>query len=109
MKWFRFNNKKGICLLYFIFTFCVLAELFRVPFDIPESESEIVAGFITEYASILFSFMVLAEYTNIILYVFFIIFIFCIYFLFSFCNLFIIALIRCSFNRLIYNELMFLS
>jgi NADH:ubiquinone oxidoreductase subunit H len=76
---------------------CIIAELFRVPFDLPEAESELVAGFITEYASIIFSLIVLTEYINIILMLFLIIILLFIYFLLIFNCVYLIALIRCLF------------
>lgn len=95
--------------LFFNYIFSLLAELFRVPFDLPEAESELVAGFITEFSSILFSLIILTEYANIILMLFLIIIFFVVLFVIIFSWVFLIALIRCSFNRLIYNELMFLG
>ena len=50
----------------FLFSLCILGESNRVPFDLPEAESELVAGFITEYSSIYFSSIVLTEYAIII-------------------------------------------
>lgn len=52
--------------LFIIFLICAFAETNRVPFDLPEAEAEIVAGYNVEYASIIFAMFFLAEYSNII-------------------------------------------
>jgi NADH-quinone oxidoreductase subunit H len=50
-------------LVYFI---AATAEVSRIPFDLPEGESELVAGFHTEYSSMKFALIQMAEYVNLI-------------------------------------------
>jgi len=60
--WFVFVAPIG----FFIYLVASIAETNRAPFDMPEAESELVAGYMTEYSGFRWALYFLAEYTNMI-------------------------------------------
>jgi NADH-quinone oxidoreductase subunit H len=60
--WFIFAAPVG----FFIYVVASIAETNRAPFDLPEAESELVAGYMTEYSGFRWALYFLAEYTNMV-------------------------------------------
>jgi NADH-quinone oxidoreductase subunit H len=62
----RWNIFHGQFIGFFIYLMAAYAETNRIPFDLPEAETELVAGYHTEYSAMKFAMFFMAEYANMV-------------------------------------------
>jgi NADH-quinone oxidoreductase subunit H len=64
--WFLFSNYGAMLVPFIVFLIASIVETNRSPFDLPEAESELVAGYHTEFSGFRFALYMLAEWVNIL-------------------------------------------
>jgi len=67
LSWYVFRYPPFTIAAVIVYFTVILVESNRTPFDIPEAESELVAGYHTEYSGMRFSFFFLSEYANMLI------------------------------------------
>jgi NADH-quinone oxidoreductase subunit H len=65
-NWLIFHDPFTFC-IFWVYCTCAVASVNRAPFDLAEAESELVAGFLTEYSGLRWSFFFMAEYGSMFL------------------------------------------
>lgn len=99
-----FSNFIAFLPLYIAALIVMLAETNRTPFDLPESESETVGGFLTEHSALIFALYFLAEYGNMLFLSYLFALLFGSFWLLPF-HLFFYVWIRATLPRLRYDHL----
>ena len=64
--WFLFSNYGAMILPFVVYVIASIAESNRLPFDLPEAESELVAGYHTEFSGFRWALYMLAEWANVL-------------------------------------------
>ncbi len=65
-RWIVFSNYGAMILPFAVFLVAAIAETNRIPFDLPEAESELVAGYHTEFSGFRWALYMLAEWGNVL-------------------------------------------
>ena len=101
-----YNNLFTNIIPFLLIFISILAETNRTPFDLLEAESELVAGYLTEYSSLLFVYYYLAEYSMILFWSTLLYYLFNVHYLI---NLSLFIILRGILPRFKYNSLILLG